>query len=131
MKNGTALIRELTGNFPVYPGHPLVIATSIMHAFPDYAAASERTEHGSASAAASSLIPGAGDHVGAAMGVLGIGAKGGTPEEMVAYAYEYWNSGQAGGHVKYVDEGNAQADAIKPHFLLAAQEWAATTACVS
>lgn len=37
---------DLTGEAPVYPGHPLVVATSIMMAFPSFEAANRRTVRG-------------------------------------------------------------------------------------
>lgn len=63
----------------VYPGHPLVLATIVMFAFDDFESADEATEHGWCRALADSRIPGAGDHVGAAMRVLGMAGPGGTP----------------------------------------------------
>lgn len=122
-ETGSAIIWDLTGKWPVYPGHPLVLATAIMKVFPSYAAANRPTERGWCAALTDSRVPGAGDHVGAAMRVLGLGAKGGSVEAMELYAKDYWTSGQAGGHVHKVADGLVQADAIAPHFRAACVEW--------
>lgn len=120
------LIRDLTGKGLVYPGHPLVVATVIMQVFPDFEAANAPTPNGWCAALGNSRIPGAGDHVGAAVRVLEIGASGGSVEDMVEYACNYWMQGQAGGHVDNVEAGVAQAAAIKPHFEAAAATWFAS-----
>lgn len=125
MEDGSFIIKDLTGEWPVYPGHPLVLATAIMKVFPDFDAANAKTPHGWSAALGDGRIPGAGDHVGAAVRVLEIGAKGGGTQEMVTYANEYWTRGQAGGHVNAVAAGAAQAEAIRPHFEAAAGEWIA------
>ena len=123
LEHGSQIIHELTGNWPVYPGHPLVLATAIMRVFPVFAEANQQTEHGWCAALADSRIPGAGDHVGAAMRTLTLGAQGQDADAMVAYASRYWEEGQAGGHVENVPDGKAQAEKIEPHFRAIAAEW--------
>lgn len=123
MEQGSLTIQRLTGEWPVYPGHPLVLATAIMEVFADFGEANAPGGNGFCQALSDSRIPGAGDHVSAAMGVLAAGAAGAHPTEMVAAAIKYWESGRAGGHVKSVEPGRAQAEAIRPHFEAAAKRW--------
>lgn len=121
--HGHLIIKELTGDWSVYPGHPLVLATAIMEVFPSYEAANAPTGHGWCQALGDQRIPGAGCHVGAAMRVLKLGAEGRGPEAMVGYADKYWREGQAGGHLKNVDAGIAQAAAIEARFRELASMW--------
>jgi hypothetical protein len=123
MEHGAIIIQDLTGRWPVYPGHPLVLATAIMSVFATYSDANEPTEHRWCAALADSRIPGAGDHVGAAMRTLEQGAAGHGIDAMVAYAERYWTQGEAGGHLGKVVDGSAQAAAIEPHFRALAAQW--------
>lgn len=111
-----------------YPGHPLVLACFIMDCFADFASASERqmtqaNPDGFSAASRDTRIPGAGCHVGAALDVLRIGSKGGSADEMVKFATEYWDRGLAGGHVNNVSAGQKQAKDIEPHFRRMAASW--------
>lgn len=123
MEQGSQIIHELTGTWPVYPGHPLVLATAIMRVFPSYAAAAAPSDHGWCEALADSRITGAGDHVSAAMGVLQLGASGAHADAMVERARDYWDRGNAGGHTKNVAPGQAQAMSVEPHFRELAKRW--------
>lgn len=123
VEQGSLIIKSITGNWPVYPGHPLVLATAIMKVFPSYAEANKPSGHGWCVALADSRIPGAGDHVGAAMRVLELGIKGAGSDAMVAYAKDYWGRGQAGGHTKYVQTGQEQAEKVEASFRDAASTW--------
>lgn len=123
MEQGAMVIKDLTGDWPVYPGHPLVLATAIMKVFASYEDANKPTESGWCEALGDSRIPGAGDHVGAAMRVLSLGANGQQADAMVASANEYWTNGRAGGHVKNVEAGLAQALKIETAFREAAASW--------
>ncbi|WP_181159289.1 hypothetical protein [Burkholderia contaminans] len=107
----------------VYPGHPLVLATIVMFAFDDFESADEATEHGWCRALADSRIPGAGDHVGAAMRVLRHGRAGWDADAMVAEAHRYWDRGRAGGHDKNVAQGRAQAEKIEAVFRRMVATW--------
>lgn len=42
--HGGLIIESLTGDWPLYPGHPLVLATASISLFPDFAAANKPTE---------------------------------------------------------------------------------------
>ncbi|WP_321907935.1 hypothetical protein [Burkholderia cepacia] len=107
----------------VYPGHPLVLATIVMFAFDNFEAADEDTEHGWCRALADCRIPGAGDHVGAAMRVLRHGRAGWDADAMVAEAHRHWDQGQAGGHDKNVAPGRAQAVKIETVFRTKVATW--------
>lgn len=123
MDNGAEFIKQATGAWPVYPGHPLVLATAIMAVFPDFKTAIKPTEHGWSVAHSDSRIPGAGDHVGAAMSLLRLGSEGLSTEQMIDYGKRYWERGQAGGHVDHVQAGIEQAEAIESAFRQLAAEW--------
>ncbi|WP_179103886.1 hypothetical protein [Burkholderia pseudomallei] len=116
-------MQEHLGGPEVYPGHPLVLATVIMHAFDTFDAADTPTVRGWCEALADCRVPGAGDHVGAAMRILRMGRDGATADEMVGEANRYWNCGRAGGHVKNVDTGIAQSVRIEPLFRAKADSW--------
>lgn len=120
---GDTFIQEVTGDGPVYPGHPMVLAAAIMAVFHDYSSASKATEHGWCAALGDQRIPGAGDHVGAAMRCLKIGNDGGTADQMVEYANRYWVSGNAGGHHKNVQAGIEQASVMESTFRELARSW--------
>jgi len=123
-QHGHTIAMNLTGRGVVYPGHPLVVATIIMELYGSFDEANAPTEHGWCEALSDSLIPGAGDHVGAAMRTLAIGAKGGTADEMIAYANWYWSDGNAGDYLKNVDAGLQQAEAFVARFRELAVTWA-------
>lgn len=128
MEQGAEFIREVSGEWPVYPGHPLVLATAIMAVFPSFLSANKPTEHGWCVALGDSRIPGAGDHVGDAMSCLKIGSEGGTAEQMIENANRYWVDGYAGGHHKYIQAGIEQAAAIEAKFRELASSWPFTPA---
>lgn len=121
--HGHTIAMNLTGRGVVYPGHPLVVATIIMEIYGSFDEANAPTGHGWCEALADHRIPGAGDHVGAAMRTLAIGAKGGTADEMIAYANGYWSEGNAGGHLKNVEAGLQQAEAFVARFRDLAAAW--------
>lgn len=120
---GHEIIKDLTGEWAVYPGHPLVLATAIMEVFPDFNAANAPTSYGWCQALGDSRIPGAGCHVGAAMRLLKLGADGVDVDAMAQFAERYWNDGQAGGHHKNVQAGQEQAAAIERHFRERVRSW--------
>lgn len=107
---------DLTDRGVIYPGHPLVVATIIMELYPSFEEANRPTEHGWSEVLSDHRVPGAGDHVGAAMRTLSIGAKGGSPDEMIHHATTYWNDGRAGGHINNIDDGKEQARAFEDRF---------------
>lgn len=120
---GVLVIKERTGEWPVYPGHPLVLAMAIMEVYPSYELANATTEHGWCEALGDCRIPGAGCHVSAAMRTLKLGAEGAGIDEMVAYAHSYWEEGRAGGHHKNIEAGRAQAEEALPRFRELASRW--------
>ena len=128
MLHGHNIIHDLTGDFAAYPGHPLVLAVAIMKIFTSYAAANAMTEHGWCEALSDSRVPGAGDHVGAAIRLLSKGAEGASADEMILYGREYWTRGNAGGHVKNVQAGLEQARKVEPAFREAVSSWFASPA---
>lgn len=129
-KHGHLIAMNLTNSGVVYPGHPLVLATIIMEIYGSFDEANAPTGHGWCEALADHRIPGAGDHVGAAVRTLAIGAKGGTADEMIAYANRYWSEGNAGGHLKNVVAGQQQAEAFVARFRDLAGVWASRSQTV-
>lgn len=85
-----------------------------MKVFRTFEEANEPSGRGWCVALAESRIPGAGDHVGAAMRVLESGSQGRDAEAKVAYATEYWLLGRARGHEHKVADGQGQASTIEP-----------------
>ena len=121
--HGIHIIRELTGDWPVFPGHPLVLATAIMRVFPSFDEANSPSGHGCSPALSDSRIPGSGDHVVAALQTLALGAHGQSPDAMIAYASRYWQEGNAGGYAKNVAAGQSQAENIEAQFRSIASDW--------
>jgi len=121
--DGDLFIKKHTGNYMIYPGHPLVLACAIMHQFKGIEAAIDRQGLGYEAAMASNNIPGAGCHVHAALTVLKKGAEGCSVDEMVLHANEYWVRGNAGGHDKNVEAGIDQAKALEKWFREHITEW--------
>lgn len=121
--HGHNIIMDITGDQMIYPGHPLVLAVTIMHVFPNFDEANKQTEHGWCEALADPRIPGAGDHVGASMRVLKLGANGCGAEAMIEYARDYWDRGNAGGLHKNVEAGRAQAAMVETSFRELAKTW--------
>jgi hypothetical protein len=123
METGSQIIMRLSGSWMVYPGHPLVLATAIMSIYPDFTSANGITVSGFPQALTDNSIPGSGDHVEAALDTLELGAKGASLEEMIAFANDYWIRGKAGGHIKNVDDGSAQALAMHDAFRELVSVW--------
>jgi hypothetical protein len=121
--HGNSLIQQLTGEYPVHPGHPLVIAAVIMSVYPSLEAALEKTEGGSYAVHADGRVPGCGAEVDGAISMLRLGSDGASAEGMIEYANSFWVVGKAGGNEKYVDAGVAQAQKIEPYFREQAAEW--------
>ncbi|MBB4861651.1 hypothetical protein HNP46_000462 [Pseudomonas nitritireducens] len=128
---GHRIIRSLTDDHMVYPGHPLVVATVIMTLYPDFQSANKRTELNFSEALGDNRVPGAGCHVNAAMNLLKKGSDGESIDAMVEYGNWYWVEGQAGGHTKNVAAGVAQAAQIEPKFRELAATWFAPPAAKS
>jgi len=108
---------------PVYPGHPLVIATYIMTRFKSIDEAIAPTGRGFAAALADSAIPGSGCHVNAAIETLKRGRGGQSIDAMIEFANTYWTHGRAGGHEKNVAAGEDQAKRFEGLFRDRAAAW--------
>ncbi|MHD0644450.1 hypothetical protein ACYPKM_02285 [Pseudomonas aeruginosa] len=117
------VIQDLTGQPIVYPGHPLVLAYLVMRAFSSFSVANGKEPGSDYHRALTSSIPGAGDHMHAAVRALALGDSGNSIDDMVAFAYDYWNRGNAGGHTGNVSAGITQAVAIESAFRELAATW--------
>lgn len=115
---GRAFVLEATGDYPVYPGHALVVAWEIMNVFPDAASALKRSDTNTAcpEAVADGRISGAGGEVYAACELLKRAQAGESADALMDWADEIWISGSAGGHTKSVEPGMEQAAKLKPQF---------------
>lgn len=78
------LVKRLTGDYLVYPGHPLVVATVIMSVFDTNQEAAFPAPNEWCQALGDQRVPGSGCHVSAAMNCLRSIHEGATLEE------EYW-----------------------------------------
>ncbi|WP_413460460.1 hypothetical protein [Herbaspirillum huttiense] len=124
--NGADEIIKVTGQYPVYPGHPLTIAWEIMTVFPkaEDALKTLRTEQLNCPAAvADERITGGGGEVYAACDLLRRAIAGEPAEVLLEWADERWSRGNAGGHVAAVEPGQAQAEQIKPLFAAKLASW--------
>jgi hypothetical protein len=82
-------IRQVSGTDLVFPGHPVVIACTIMALYPNLAqVTAPPTEGGSAEALADGRVPGAGDCVRSALHALTSGA---SVSEMLEMMRQYWS----------------------------------------
>lgn len=123
---GMQIIKVATGDYPVYPGHPLVIAREIIGIFdsPDLALAPCKTNGlNCPEAVADNRISGGGGEVGYACHLLKAARNGMPADEFIRRADEYWVSVSAGGHVNAVAPGLAQAAKLKAEFPIKLAEW--------
>jgi hypothetical protein len=125
--DGAAFVQKLTGAWPVFPGHPLVIAAAIIELYSSFEEAARLSASNTPAAVCNNAVPGTGDHAYAAIDALARGNRGASVDEMVAVANDYWVRGQAGGHVRYVEAGIAQAKLIEPWFREHAAKWVLST----
>lgn len=123
MDHGAFDIKEIIGDWPVYPGHPLVLATAIMAFFPDYQTATKPSNQGASAALGDNRIPGDGDHVNAALGCLKIGSEGGSVDQMIEFANSYWIEWEAGGYKQNIQAGFEQGAKIEAMFRDLARIW--------
>lgn len=126
--DGMRAVHTATGEYPIYPGHPITVAWQIIKTFasPSEALTIDTTGGLNCPAAVSdNRISGAGGEVHRACELLRRAKNGASAEELMAWADEAWTSGQAGGHTKAVQPGLAQAEKLKPHFPGALAAWLA------
>lgn len=127
MKEGAKAVRAATGDYPVYPGHPLTTAWQIMEVFDSPKAALMPAADGLGYPAAltDGRISGAGGEVRAACDLLRKALDGVPAEELLAWADDRWIAGSAGGHTRAVAPGLAQANLLKPVFAERLAAWLA------
>lgn len=123
---GMSAVKTATGDYPVYPGHPLTVAWQIMAAFPGPSEALATVTTGGLNcpeAVADSRISGAGGEVHRGCDLLRKAQQGIPANELIAWADECWTNGQAGGHLKAIEPGLAQAEILKPLFAEKLAAW--------
>ncbi len=130
---GAKAVIEVTGEYPVYPGHPLTVAWEIMSVFatPSEALAIYQ-QHGlnCPNAVTDNRISGGGGEVCRACDLLRKAVGGTSAEDLILWADERWVEGRAGGHIKAVEPGLAQAEKLKPLFAAKLASWLAADAVV-
>lgn len=127
MKNGANAVHAATGDYPVYPGHPITTAWQIMEVFdsPQDALMPAGDGLNCPAALADSRISGAGGEVWVACELLRKALDGVPAEELFAWADDRWIAGSAGGHTRAVAPGMAQANLLKPVFADRLSAWLA------
>lgn len=124
--HGNQYIKEVTGDYVVYPGHPLVVAYEIMSVFTSPEDALKPCRTGGLNcpeAVADNRISGGGGEVYAACNLLHLAQQGASAEELIAWADERWVSGGAGGHTNAIEPGLKQAEKLKREFTAKLETW--------
>jgi hypothetical protein len=107
----------------------LTIAWEIMSVFRHPAEALRTVTTGGLNcpeAVADNRISGGGGEVRRACDLLRLAQQGASPRELIEWADDKWVNGQAGGHLKAIQPGLAQAEKIKPLFAQKLAGWLAT-----
>ncbi len=128
MSDGAIAVMAKTGEWPVYPGHPLVIAWEILSVFesPEDALAVKQVQgHRYLTAVSDNRISGGGGEVRAACDLLQRALKGESAEALMAWADQRWLESSAGGHHNAVEPGLAQAAKLKADFPAKLAAWLA------
>ena len=128
MSDGAVAVKAKTGEWTVYPGHPLVLAWEILSVFESPSAAlTIDGRHGLTCpmAVSDNRISGGGGEVHAACELLQRALKGESTEALTAWADKRWTEGKAGGHHKAVEPGLAQAAKLKAEFPAKLAAWLA------
>ena len=126
---GARAVMDVTGEYPVYPGHPLTIAWEIISVFktPTEALQTVKTDSlNCPEAVADNRITGAGGEVYRACELLRRAQQGIKVDDLIAWADECWVSGCAGGYSRAVQPGLEQAERLKPLFAGKLADWLAT-----
>lgn len=129
--DGAKAVQDATGNWPVYPGHPLTVAWEIMSVFqcPDDALRTVTTGTlNCPEAVADNRISGGGGEVYRGCDLLRRAMNGAPTGELIEWADRSWIEGGAGGHVKAVQPGLDQANLIKPLFVQKLESWLSASA---
>lgn len=126
---GAKAVIEVTGEYPVYPGHPLTVAWEIMSVFAtpiEALALYQQHSLNCPNAVADNRITGGGGEVHRACDLLRKAIAGERAEDLIRWADDCWIDGQGGGHVKAIAPGLAQAEKLKPLFAAKLKDWLAT-----
>lgn len=116
--------KNILGEWPVYPGHPVTTGYIIMRKYPCLSAA---TEKGTTypKALEDCDIPGAGGNVYSALDFLSA-IKNGMPVETAIERWsKQWVEGRAGGLVDKVEPGVKEAEAVGRWLRLEIEDWIA------
>ena len=122
MESGDQFIKEVTGSYLVYPGHPLVLATVIMKAFDSLDKAAENVD-GVFAAQMDRRVPGSADSIRLALCCLKLGETGRKPAEMINAAENIWKRNMGLGNQEQIKQGSAQAELIEAKFIELASRW--------
>lgn len=122
-KSAEDWIKEVSGSATVHPGHPLVIACSIMRTFKSYKVCVDKDSEDHCEALSDIRIPGARQHVRDALKLLEMGSEGTSLDDMISFSHVQWVVSQAGGHPQQVLPGQEQANLLEPWFRANAKKW--------
>lgn len=122
MTNPTQL-KPIPAQEVVPPGHPLVVAHSIVLAFPSYATATRPDEDGHATAQGDERITGGATMVAEALNVLRLAKTDSGFQEAVEYARDRWYR-LSGAEPAALAAGQQQAERVSPLLRQALREWA-------
>lgn len=122
-------IEELTGEFPIFPGHPLVLGFAIMNAFPDLQAALKVDQGATCpSALTSSEVPGGRGEVYRALDLLqDLASRKVALADALDKSNADWRQGCESGFAQRVAPGVQQAAALEGEFVKLATTWFAAT----
>jgi hypothetical protein len=125
---GQEFVKQVTGDFTVFPGHALVLAYEILCVYPNVDEALKKAETESLScpaAVADSRISGGGGETHDACDLLRRAKAGEDIESLIDWADDRWVMGLAGGHVQKVEPGLEQAEKLKAEFRARLPTWIA------
>lgn len=128
---GARAVLDVTGEYPVYPGHPLTLAWEIMAVFQSPAEALQSVTTGGLNcpaAVADIRISGGGGEVNRACDLVRLAQQGVSVSDLIEWADKKWVDGQAGGHLEAIHPGLAQAEKIKLPFGQKLATWLAVPA---
>lgn len=121
---GVSSIIAATGEPPVYPGHPLVIAWQIMAIYPSpEEALKHERDIACPAAVADSRVAGGGMEVHSACLLIKHAANGLSASALIEMADGQWAASNGGGYTLALKPAQRQADKLKPFFAEKLASW--------
>jgi hypothetical protein len=116
-------LQPITAQSLVPPGHPLVVAHTIVVSYPSFAAATEKDGDGHAAAEGDERITGGASMIAEALNVLRLARNEAGFQEAADYARDRWFR-NSGADADALAAGQRQADQIAPLLKQGLREWA-------